>query len=343
MEKSLLPLCFRFGFFFSFFFFQKCSENTFSSIWQTLVIFKCKCVERLGICLRAQPVDSVHSGEWSIDPYSISAPLACWCKMNKRRAELTAGMCALRTTARARQCFHSPGYRANGRKAAVFDKGVRGRTGALLMLYDLDIFVIWQKGKCKPPAPSPKTMITLNTAWNSWLKWIRAVNEKSGKGKGSGRSSRRGWRELGVVGGVGGRGRVSGAIHLSSLMRSESCTNTDIENIPKNTALLFSPLHFHPVWCLSVSHLYKPPVMPLTHLLFPRARRQMPQPQSLSASVFIWPMLHSFRMNRMDPVWRRERKGRANKGGDHSVCSICKRHHRWAVATTSECPGCAST
>lgn len=48
-----------------------------------VVILKCKCVSELGICLGARSVDSVHSGEWSIDPYSISAALPCSAKVGR--------------------------------------------------------------------------------------------------------------------------------------------------------------------------------------------------------------------------------------------------------------------
>lgn len=109
------------------------------------------------------------------------------------------------------------------------------------------------------------------------------------------------------VEGVGwGGGWLSAAIHLSSLMRSESCTNTDIDNIPPrtplssfhlSTSILCDACQSH--ICTSVQAARHAPHTPAV----PTSKTSLP---SLNAS-FIWPMLHSFKMNCMDAVWRRER------------------------------------
>lgn len=135
-----------------------------------------------------------------------------------------------------------------------------------------------------------------------------------------------------------GWGGLSAAIHLSSLMRSESCTNTDIDNIPSRTPLSSFHLSTSILCDACQSHICTS-VQAARHT--PAVTTSKTSLPSLNAS-FIWPMLHSFKMNCMDAVWRRERKKkrRANKGGDHSVCLICQRHRRRAVKTTSECLGC---
>lgn len=66
---------------------------------------------------------------------------------------------------------------------------------------------------------------------------MNAINVNSGREKGKERDQEE-MEEDGVVG-------VSASIHLSSLMRSESYRNSDIDNNPENTTLLLSLHPFH--------------------------------------------------------------------------------------------------
>lgn len=144
-----------------------------------------------------------------------------------------------------------------------------------------------------------------------------------------------------VEGGWGGGGVVSSNTSFISNEVWKLHKHRHWQHTPKNTALLFSPLHFHPVWCLSVSHLHictSRPSCP-SHTCCSHEQDVTAESKCklyLADAAQFQNELHGCSVEERE----REKKRLANKGGDHSVCLICQRHRRRAVKTTSECLGC---
>lgn len=88
---------------------------------------------------------------------------------------------------------------------------------------------------------------------------------------------------------------MSAAIHLSSLTRSESYRNTDIDNNPENTALLLSPNPFHfftMMHDVCQSHICSPRFV-LTLRVFTPAIFQNTAPQVAASCLTILRLIHS--------------------------------------------------